>query len=142
MRAILDIDEIRQFNSSLAMICGMMRERKDHINHEFKDLNEVWQDANYQKFEQVFTVTVAEIDQFLLYAEMYSDYLQKKAAAAERFLEGAHRGRCRLRQHGRVLHAPPEVVGRQLDAVDELLFTEADVQRHDVDAELVAELLG
>jgi hypothetical protein len=90
MGVILDIEELRQFNAALAVICGMMRERKEHVNQEFKNLNEVWQDANYQKFERVFTTTVAELDQFLLYAEMYNDYLHRKAQAAERFLEGSY----------------------------------------------------
>lgn len=90
MSVILDIDEIYQFNSAMGTICGIIREKKQHIYGEFKNLDEVWHDANYQKFGLVFDSTVDEIDQFLRFAEMYSDYLLRKAEMAERYLEGSY----------------------------------------------------
>jgi len=86
MQAILNLDELRQFNGSLGMICGQLRERKDHINAEFKSLHEVWRDGNYRNFEETFTSAIAEIDRFLSYAEMYGDYLNRKAVAADQYL--------------------------------------------------------
>ena len=88
MRAVLDIEEIKQFISSLGAICGMMHEKKTRMSHEFRELHEVWRDSNYDKFEKSFTEAVAEIDRFIRYSEMYAEYLQRKAQAAERYLEG------------------------------------------------------
>ena len=60
--------------------------------------------------------------------------------AAERLLERADR-RCRgLGQHRRRLELAPELVGAQLLAVDVLAVAEADRERHDLDAELLAHL--
>lgn len=67
-----------------------MREKKGYIQNEYKNLDEVWNDANYHKFGMVFEATIDEIEQFLRIAEMYSDYLGKKAQAAERYLEGTY----------------------------------------------------
>lgn len=88
MRAIIDVEELRRFISALEYTRVMMREKRDFINREFKELNEVWQDANYLKFERAFGVTIAEIDQFLKYAELYGDYLRRKAQKAQDYLDG------------------------------------------------------
>jgi len=86
--AILDIDELRRFIHSFGTICGNLREQKDHMNSKFRDLNEVWRDSRYDKFEQSFKETVDEINQFLRYAEMYADYLQRKAQKAQAYVDG------------------------------------------------------
>lgn len=90
MRAIIDLDELHGFINSFGSICGQLRERKQHINHEFKDLHEVWKDKNYDKFEQVFEETIAEIEQFLRVSEMYADYLRKKGQKVEQYLQGSY----------------------------------------------------
>ena len=58
---------------------------------------------------------------------------------AEARLERAGRRRGRLGQGVGMLESVPELVGAQLDTVDELLVTEADGERHDLDAERVDE---
>jgi hypothetical protein len=90
MKAIIDVDELRRFISTFGHIRGMMREKKEYINGEFKSLGEVWKDKNYQQFEKTFSLTVVEIEQFLRHAEAYSDYLRRKADAADRYLEGGY----------------------------------------------------
>lgn len=90
MKAIIDLDELKTFISSLGNICGQMRERKQHINHEFKDLHDAWRDKNYESFSRVFDETVKEIEQFLRVSEMYAEYLQKKGHKVERYLEGRY----------------------------------------------------
>ena len=59
------------------------------------------------------------------------------AERPETLLEGAGRGRRGLGQHRRGRDLAPELLVRELDAVDELLVAEADRQRHDLDAERV-----
>lgn len=90
MRAIIDVDELKQFDSALKRICGNLRDEKNSMNQKFLSLKEVWKDKNYHQFEKTFTTTITEIDQFLRYAEMYNDYLRQKARAAERYLEGGY----------------------------------------------------
>src|SRR5581483_3431110 len=58
---------------------------------------------------------------------------------AVRLLERARRRGGGLRQDGRVLDAGPELLGREVTAVDELLLTEADGERYHVDPELVGQ---
>lgn len=84
--AILDIEELHRFIASLGFICGQLREKKARLNSEFKSLRDVWQDKQYVTFEQNFSVTMKQIDDFLKHAEMYSAYLRKKAEIAERYL--------------------------------------------------------
>ena len=90
MSAIIDLDELNTFINSFGNICGQMRERKQHINHEFVDLHDTWRDDNYERFSRVFEETVAEIEQFLRISEMYAEYLRKKGQKVERYLEGRY----------------------------------------------------
>lgn len=86
-RAILDIEELRRFIAALQRTKAELNDKKRQMAQKFKDLNEVWQDAKYQKFEQTFNVTMAQIDQFLKYAELYIDHLKRKGELAQRYLE-------------------------------------------------------
>ncbi len=63
------------------------------------------------------------------------------AQAAEGLLERADRRRRRLGEHGRGIELAPERVDAQLLAVDVLAIAEADGERHDLDAELLADRL-
>lgn len=90
MKAIIDVEELQRFISTFAYIQGIMREKKEFINSEFKSLGEVWKDKNYQQFESTFLQTMGEIEQFLRHAEAYSHYLQRKAQAAQNYLEGGY----------------------------------------------------
>lgn len=86
-RAILDIDELKRFIAALQRTQAELNEKKRRIARKFKDLNEVWQDAKYQRFEQKFNETTAQIDQFLKYAELYIEHLKRKGELAQRYLE-------------------------------------------------------
>ena len=88
MKAVIDLEELKMFISSFGNICGQMREQKQYINHEFKDLHEAWRDANYDKFGRVFEETISEIEQFLRASEAYGEYLQKKSQKVEQYLQG------------------------------------------------------
>jgi uncharacterized protein YukE len=90
MRAIIDLDELETFIYSFGNICGQLRENKQHISHEFKDLHEVWKGKNYDEFEQVFEEAIAEIEQFLQMSEMYAEYLRKKGQKVEQYLQGSY----------------------------------------------------
>ena len=66
----------------------------------------------------------------------------RSARRAVGLLEPARRRRGRRGQLRRRRAAGPELGGRQLLAVDELLVAEADAQRHDLDAPALGELVG
>ena len=87
-KAIVDLEEMRRFITSFGFLCGNLREQKDRINREFRELNEVWRDSRYTKFDASFKETAAEIDKFLRYAEVYAEYLQRKASAIKTYLGG------------------------------------------------------
>lgn len=90
MKAIIDLEELNTFINSFGNICGQMREKKQFIVHEFKDLHEVWRDKNYDNFGKVFEETIAEIEQFLRVSEMYADYLSKKGHKVKEYLQGRY----------------------------------------------------
>ena len=61
---------------------------------------------------------------------------------AVRLLEATRRRGGRRREHRRLRATGPELVCRELLAIDELLLTEADAERHDLDAPTLHEIIG
>ena len=66
----------------------------------------------------------------------------RSARSRKHLLEGAGRRRRGLGERVGVLEPLPELVGAQLDPVDELLAPEADGERHDLDAQCFDERRG
>lgn len=89
-KVIVDPDEVRNFVRFLDQAADNIEIRQSDLNSSFGSLKEVWQDHKYQQFELVFEETSANLKRFLKLAEDYSDYLKRKAAKADKYLEGRY----------------------------------------------------
>ena len=63
---------------------------KTDVASYFRDLRHSWHDQKYDKFEQTFEETLARINNFVLFAELYAEHLKKKARKAEEYLQGRY----------------------------------------------------
>lgn len=86
-KAIVNPDELRRFATFLNIMTEYVMSRKSSLNNSFANLNEVWRDQKYAQFQRLFTETMASIDQFCRHAEVYAQYLRRKAELADRYLE-------------------------------------------------------
>lgn len=89
-QAIVDPDEIRRFVAMLQEMAGHLHNRKRHVKSCFSELHDAWRDQKYGQFDRVFSETMTRMDQFLRYAELYADYLKRKAQKADIYLEGRY----------------------------------------------------
>jgi hypothetical protein len=89
-RAIVDPAELHRFAASLAVIVGILRDRRNAVNSDFKALRDVWQDKKYEQFDRTFTEMIARFDRFTTESESFSKYLHGKARKAEAYLEGGY----------------------------------------------------
>jgi uncharacterized protein YukE len=85
-KVIVDPDEVRRFASALSEMAEHLQSKKSHVKGHFDDLKGVWQDEKYTQFSRVFEEAVAHMDRFLRYADLYAQYLKKKAQKADVFL--------------------------------------------------------
>jgi len=86
-QAIVDPDELRRFASFLDSIAESIRNKRTVVGSSFGSLKEVWRDQKYAQFERVFSETTTQLDRFLRDAANYAQYLRKKAAIVDRYLE-------------------------------------------------------
>jgi hypothetical protein len=89
-KAIVDPRDLRTFAAVLGETVGHLRGSKREVSHGFSDLRAHWQDKKYSEFERLFTDTMGRLEVFLNTAELYAQYLRKKAEKAERYLEGGY----------------------------------------------------
>jgi len=87
-KAIVDPRELRTFAAVLAETVGHLRGSKSQVSHGFSDLHQHWRDKKYSDFERTFKDTMGRLEVFLNSAELYTQYLRKKAEKAERYLDG------------------------------------------------------
>ena len=90
-QAIVDPEEVKRFAAFLEFTAAELAGAKSDAASYFRDLRNAWHDEKYDKFEQSFEETVARINNFVLYARMYADHLNKRARKAEEYLEGRYR---------------------------------------------------
>lgn len=89
-RIIIDPDEVRHFAREFLRSAEVLNEGKSHLASHFRDLRDVWNDHKYEQFERVFLETVSRLEQFLHDAEVYADYLERKANKADIYLQGSY----------------------------------------------------
>ncbi|HJQ32360.1 MAG TPA: hypothetical protein VJ866_09280 [Pyrinomonadaceae bacterium] len=89
-RVVIDPDEVRQFARELLRSAAVMHDGKSQIESHFRELREVWHDRKYEQFERVFSETMARLAQFLHDAEVYADYLERKARKADAYHSGGY----------------------------------------------------
>lgn len=87
-KAIVDPAELHRFATALGAIVGILRERRNAVNGEFKALHEAWRDKKYEQFERSFSEMIVRFDRFTHESERYARYLRGKARKAEEYLQG------------------------------------------------------
>lgn len=89
-RVVIDPDEVRHFARELSRSAETLREGRSHLVGSFRELRDVWHDTKYEQFDRVFSEAVDHLELFFHDAEVYADYLRRKAQKADRFLEGGY----------------------------------------------------
>jgi hypothetical protein len=87
-KAIVDPAELHRFAASLGGIVGILRDRRNAVNGEFKALHEAWRDKQYEQFERSFSEMIERFNRFTDESERYAKYLRGKARKAEAYLQG------------------------------------------------------
>lgn len=86
-RAIVDPDELRRFSGQLKQTSEQLRSAKANIMSEFDNLHETWRDEKFERFDRLFIECLTLLDRYTKEAELYSDFLRKKAEYAQRYLD-------------------------------------------------------
>lgn len=89
-KAIVDPAELHRFAASLGVIMGILRDRRNAVNSDFKALRDAWQDKKYEQFERSFSEMITRFDRFTDESERYAKYLRGKARKAEEYLQGGY----------------------------------------------------
>ena len=89
-RVVIDPDEVRNFARELSRAAAVLQDGKSQLVIHFRDLRDVWHDNKYEQFDRVFVETVSRLEQFLHDAEVYADYLERKARKADIYLQGGY----------------------------------------------------
>lgn len=89
-KAIVSPRELQNFAAILADTIGRVRTSKSEMVHNFDDLHGYWRDKKYSEFDRLFKETMARLESFVNISELYVEYLRKKAAKAERYLDGRY----------------------------------------------------
>ncbi len=89
-QAIIDPAEARRFAADLRQTIKRLRDQQSTVRTHYGQLEEVWKDKKFQQFEKVFGLSLGKLRHFYDEAEMFVQYLERKAQAAERFLEGGY----------------------------------------------------
>jgi uncharacterized protein YukE len=90
-QAIVDPDEVRRFATLLQEMAAYVHDRKTHVKSSFNELHSVWRDQKYSQFDKVFEESVTRLDQFLRSAQLYADYLKRKAGIVDEYLDSSYR---------------------------------------------------
>lgn len=79
-------DELRQFAYHLAKLAMEFRGLKDSTKAKMSHLNQHWRDNENSKFVQQFEQDIKPLDKLIQSSEEYSNFLKRKAAALDIFL--------------------------------------------------------
>jgi uncharacterized protein YukE len=89
-RMIVNPDELLRFASFLDSSSDMIQQRKDAVTQELNSLSEVWRDAKYRRFEQIYEETTAQLDKFADENHDYANHLRSKADIVFEYLEDSY----------------------------------------------------
>jgi uncharacterized protein YukE len=85
-QVIVDPDEVKHFNMYLSEAAKAIQGRRSALRESFDGLSEVWRDEKYTQFADVFDGAMGGIDQFLMQAEEYAVYLDRKVRPIYEYL--------------------------------------------------------
>jgi hypothetical protein len=84
--AILSPAELVIFARHLQKTADSIVQRKSKAVRMVEDSRTVWKDAKYDRFRKVFEQTVRDLDRFARLTKDYSDFLERKASLARKYL--------------------------------------------------------
>lgn len=85
--AIVSPTELVAFARHLAKTADNIVKRRSKVARLVADSRSVWKDAKYDRFRKVFDQTVKDLDRFARLTEDYSQFLEKKAGLARKYLD-------------------------------------------------------
>jgi uncharacterized protein YukE len=85
-RAIANPEEIRQFAHVLLQNVNHIRTLRADLMSRFNALRDHWNDEKYNRFREIFTTMMNQIEPFLQQSETYVRYLHRKAEKLEEYL--------------------------------------------------------
>ena len=85
-QVIVDPRELKVFARTLEAVADGALSRKNRAASRLASLHETWRDQKYASYEKTFEQTAVEIDKFVKMAFAYAQYLDHKAALAEKYL--------------------------------------------------------
>ena len=88
MQTIIDPREARRFADALTERAQEVRQLDSAVSRRLLELHaNSWQDARYSQFERRYEEASRLLQLFAGQAEKYADYLRRKSAPIERYLE-------------------------------------------------------
>jgi hypothetical protein len=74
--------------SRVVLECSERLKKEElHLFRELGELGATWKDSKYQQFDRLIVDSARELAAFHTAAHRYAEYLNRKAHAAQRFLE-------------------------------------------------------
>lgn len=83
---VVDPVELRRFEASLRELTREVRARRINLEKETSDVSSFWNDERYRRFVKEQETLMLQIQIFERLSEQYSDFLRRKAAAADDLL--------------------------------------------------------
>ncbi len=81
-------EEMRRFSQALTRFVGSLDGEVKRIDAQARQVGESWNDAQYQRFMQDWSQTLTAIKRFINEAPQYAQYVSRKAADLEQYLQG------------------------------------------------------
>jgi uncharacterized protein YukE len=85
--AIVSPAELVNFARHLQKTADSILQRKNKAARMVEDSRTVWKDAKYDRFRKVFEQTTKDLDRFARLTKDYSNFLEKKAGLARKYLD-------------------------------------------------------
>ena len=85
--AIISPTDLVAFARHLEKTADDILKRKSKAARFVADSRSVWKDAKYSQFHRIFEQTAKDLDRFARLAKDYSQFLERKAALARKYLD-------------------------------------------------------
>ncbi len=86
-QVIVSPEEVRHFARQFKTCNAQLLDLTTRLRGQFSNLGETWRDQEYQRFAVEFEQASRILQQFMRQADQYIPYLERKAAAAQAFLD-------------------------------------------------------
>jgi uncharacterized protein YukE len=89
---IVDPDELVRFASYLDTESDALKQHKDVVSYEVASMRDVWRDAKYERFENIFNEAANKLERFIEDAHEYAQYLREQADIVNEYLDNTYPG--------------------------------------------------